>query len=688
MPLPSPDLIAGRVVYAFNAIIAASCFIVSVTSLLSSISTRSTRMFRNALLVGVSLLMTVESTDVDIEFFLTWDGRLSLFAAYFRLLVLSCSLNIIVFAQVFRLSVVASPLHRLLYQSISGVVLLSTSVFLTIFRFLNLSEQYKKEANFNPTTFKDPLLTSVITSLVPTLVAFYGSYVVFLPALYKATRYTKPPALPPKSDEDSQLESKLQSKDRDPYQHQSSEVSEVIRNATQSLLWVEIAFNGAAILIFSSFLVILFLPLGPIAFKSFSTFFISLIAFFECYFVHLVRLFTGARSLYDRLTASSTSLQLSRRKHNTFNSNNHNPFRTLRRDQVGIASSDSAHEVVAESSMPDSPTMKSITKSTASPSASTLQARPTSAFILPEVSIFNSVKDSLLLPRGGDSHNDKALSIISQYRAPSPDTPNPPERPPPPPPKPVTMQQFSTATKLTEATPRGTQFRMHAPKLSEDIGEGTPYVGANAAFRHSNASLTISEFEVPDSQSSLLSDHRRESVSSAGVRQSLVPATRQSMRPGSVQERRMSEEIWRDEGGMWGRAGYSNGIVSPTQSTFVHENPRNSMMVREARSPRNSVVGMEGGRLSAPRPRSQDSVRQSFSGWESSRASSSVGVSPSTDGWESSRVNSTVRASVGAGSHLVSMMSVANTNTSMYSYSDVLVLDDTAASNNVRASSG
>ncbi|KAI8806078.1 hypothetical protein BJ742DRAFT_375687 [Cladochytrium replicatum] len=671
MLLPSADLIAGRVIYAFNAIIAASCFIVSVTSLLPSLSTRSTRLFRNALLVGVSLLMTVESIDVAIEFFLTWDGRLSLFAAYFRLLVLSCSLNIITFAQVFRLSVVASPFHRLIYQSIAGIILLSTSVFLTIFRFLNLSQQYINEQNFNPTTFKDPLLTSVITPLVPTLVAFYGSYVVFLPALYKATRYTSSPPLPPKSDGE---ENKLKSEHQDSPQHRSSDVSEVIRNATRSLLWVEIAFISAAILIFSAFLIILFLPLGPIAFKSFSTFLISLIAFFECFFVHLVRLFTGARSLYDRITSSSSSRQFSRQKHTTFNSTNYNPFRTLRRnDSVGVASSDSAHVVVAESSTPVSPTIKPVTKSTSAISVSSQQTRPTSAFVLPEVNIFGSVKDSLLLPRAGDSHNDKALSIISHYRAPPPGTPILPDAPPLPPPKPLTMQQYSGATKLTESTPRGTQFRMHGPKLLEYMGKGTPDVGG-------------SDFEVPNSRSSLLSDHRRESVSSSTLRQSLMPTNRQSLRPGSVmQGRRMSEEIWRDEGGIWGMgAGYPTGNASPTHDGKL----RNSVIDREGRSPRNSVVAGDGRRMSAARSRSQDSVRGSLSGWESSRTSSSVGASPSTDGWESSRVNSTVRASVGRGSHIVSMMSVANTNASIYSYSDVPVLDDTVTSNNVRASRG
>ncbi|KAI8799427.1 hypothetical protein BJ742DRAFT_884066 [Cladochytrium replicatum] len=449
---PPADLLPGRVLYTINAIVAVGCFVISAYSFGFAVANETTQRFRNGLLLAATVLMSVESVQVDIELFLSPIGRLSVFATFFRLLVLSSSLNIIVCAQ--------------------------------------------NSADFNSTLYNDPLITSILTPVIPMMVAFYGSYVVFLPALYKANSRAKQP--PPEGGFRQEQEIDMADQGQ---RGRPTEVAEVVQRATRSLLQVEIGVNAAAIIILLGFVAFVFLTWSPVLLKSLSTLQITLLALLECSYVYLVRLFTGARSLYDRMTIGGTGT-LPRRKQDS--SRNHLDLQTLSR----------APTIVAPSLPIVSPTTK----------------QPLLPF-----------ETDPGLIRRGDSHNDKALSIISAYGASSPLMSPRPAYPPMP------MQQYSTATKVADSAPPGTQFRLahNKQKLSEDLTASfaappTPtFVNAEYTQRNVSSGSVARNAEYTQRNASSGSVARSE-LDPTGSRTTLVDL-------GSLKRRSVSRERGRSD---------------------------------------------------------------------------------------------------------------------------------------------
>ncbi|KAI8799428.1 hypothetical protein BJ742DRAFT_884067 [Cladochytrium replicatum] len=281
----SADLFVGRIIFSVNAVLSLCCFTIAAFSLFSALVTKSTQRTRNALLLAATFLVSAESLQLVIELFLTQDGKISIVLAYFRLFVQSWALNIIVLAQVLRLSVVASGIHKRRYETIAAVILLANSIFLVACRFVDFTQKSQRSSDFNPNTYVEPIVSSILAPVIPIIVALYGSLVVFLPALYKATTGD--------TNDDRYIDNRQQ-RSKDP---------EAVQRATRSLFYVEIGVNATALLILAAFMVLLFVPLSPILYKSMPTLQVTLFAFLECFYVYLVRTFTGARSLYDRITA-------------------------------------------------------------------------------------------------------------------------------------------------------------------------------------------------------------------------------------------------------------------------------------------------------------------------------------------------------------------------------------------------
>ncbi|KAI8803114.1 hypothetical protein BJ742DRAFT_857852 [Cladochytrium replicatum] len=285
MVLEANDLSAGRIIYLISAVIAVAALGISLYTLSIGVkewvSKRKDnallgKLFRSYVLLLAMCFMSVEAVAVSLELWLSPTGELHAWSVLLRLVAISWRLNLCALAACFRFAVVlTSSRHKMIWERVSVVVLISNCVALTIWRIVDFLNALKKNPSLDFDTFKEPAASSVLAGLVPFFMYVYGSAVIFLPPLLR----------------------------RRPSNAQTGSHVEI---GKMSLRVTEVAFTGINGLFVTTFLAVTFIPMGILTQRSVVTLVVHIAAAFECFYVYLVRAITGARALYDKVSGGSS----------------------------------------------------------------------------------------------------------------------------------------------------------------------------------------------------------------------------------------------------------------------------------------------------------------------------------------------------------------------------------------------